>query len=74
MGLVNNLVGLFVGQSSKKRQIGLGIALGLSVLYYANVIDVELFKALMGLDVIFVGAAFSAKLTKLQKAVVNAKK
>ena len=74
MGLVNNLVGLFVGQSSKKRQIGLGIALGLSVFYYANIIDVELFKALMGLDVIFVGAAFSAKWTKLQKAVVNAKK
>jgi len=72
--MLNNIVGLFIGPSSKKRQIGIGIALVLSALYYLSVIDIELFKALMGLDGIFIGVAFSAKLSKLQKAMIDAKK
>ena len=72
--MVKNLVGLFVGQSSKKRQIGILIAVVLSFAYYLNYLDVEIYKALMGLDVLFIGAAFSAKLTKLQKAMIDAKK
>ena len=72
--MVKNLVGLFVGQNSRKRQIGILIAVALSFAYYLNYLDVEIYKALMGLDVLFIGAAFSAKLTKLQKAMIDAKK
>ncbi len=72
--MVKNIVGLFVGQNSRKRQIGILIAVALSFLYYLNYLDIEIYKALMGLDVLFIGAAFSAKLTKLQKAVIDAKK
>lgn len=74
MKLVNNIVGLFIGPSSKKRQLGILIAVALSFLYYFNQLDIEIYKALMGLDVLFIGAAFSAKLTKLQKAMIDAKK
>lgn len=72
--MLSNIVGLFIGPSSKKRQLGIIIALILSFLYYLNYLDIEIYKALMGLDVLFIGAAFSAKLTKLQKAMINAKK
>ena len=72
--MIKNIVGLFVGQSSKKRQIGILIAVTLSFAYYLNYLDIEIYKALMGLDVLFIGAAFSAKLTKLQKAMIDAKK
>ena len=72
--MVSNIVGLFIGPSSKKRQLGIIIALVLSFAYYLNYLDIEIYKALMGLDVLFIGAAFSAKLTKLQKAMIDAKK
>ena len=72
--MIRNLVGLFMGQSSKKRQLGILIAVVLSFLYYFGQLDIEIYKALMGLDILFIGAAFSAKLTKLQKAMIDAKK
>jgi len=72
--MVKSIVGLFVGQNSKKRQIGIGLALLLSVVFYTGYIDVEIYKSLMGFVVIWTGAAFSAKITKLQKAIINAKK
>ncbi len=71
--MISNIVGLFIGQNSKKRQIGILIAVALSFVYYFNYLDVEIYKALMGLDILFIGAAFSAKLTKLQKAVIDAR-
>lgn len=72
--MLKNIIGLFVGENSRKRQIGILIAVVLSFLYYFDQMDVEIYKALMGLDVLFIGAAFSAKLTKLQKAMIDAKK
>ena len=72
--MINAVVGLFVGENSKKRQIGIGGALVLSMVFYTGYIDVELYKSLMGLVVVWTGAAFSAKLTKLQKAMISAKK
>ena len=71
--LVNNVVGLFVGESSKKRQMGIGAALACSALYYFDVLTVGLFESLMGLVVIWMGAAYSAKLSKLGKAVKDLK-
>ena len=74
MKLVNNIVGLFVGSSSKKRQMGIGVALILSALFFTGAIDQALYEALMPFVILWTGAAFSAKLTKLQKAMIDSKK
>lgn len=72
--MIKNIVGLFIGENSRKRQLGILIAVGLSFAYYFGQLDLEIYKAFMGLDILFIGAAFSAKLTKLQKAMIDAKK
>jgi hypothetical protein len=74
MKLINNVVGLFVGENSKKRQMGIMAALACSALYYVDVLTVSLYESLMGLIVLWVGAAYSAKLTKLGKAIKDIKK
>ncbi len=71
---IKSIVGYFVGESSKKRQMGLAMAFLFSFLYWQDVITLELFEAIMPFVVVWTGAAFSARLTKLQKAVVKAKK
>ncbi|KKK79733.1 hypothetical protein LCGC14_2830560 [marine sediment metagenome] len=71
---IKSIVGYFVGESSKKRQMGLIAAFLFSFLYWQDVITLELFEAIMPFVVVWTGAAFSARLTKLQKAVVKAKK
>ncbi len=72
--MLKSIVGLFVGENSKKRQIGIGLALVISIVFYTGYIEIELYKALMGFVVIWTGAAFSAKITKLQKAIIEVKK
>ncbi len=66
------IISLFVGENSRKRQIGIGLAILLSALYFTGTITLDLYEALMPLVVLWTGAAFSAKLTKLQKAVTKA--
>lgn len=63
-----------VGASSKKRQMGLIVAFVLSLLYWQGVITLDLYEATMPFVILWTGAAFSARLSKLQKAVVGAKK
>ena len=72
--LVNNVVGLFVGESSKKRQMGIGAALVCSSMYYFDAINVDLFESIMGLIVLWMGVAYSAKLSKLGNAMKDLKK
>lgn len=64
----------FVGESSRKRQMGLAVAFVLSFLYWQGLITLDLYEATMPFVVLWTGAAFSARLTKLQKAIVGAKK
>ena len=67
--MIKNIVGLFVGQDSKKRQMGMiawSIAIGLYMLGY---IDNEQFNAVMIIISAWVGVAFSAKLTKIGNAL-----
>jgi len=71
---LNNITGLLVGENSKKRQIGLYAALGLSGAYFVDFISLDLYETLMPFVILWTGAAFSAKLTKLQGAVKSAKK
>jgi len=73
MGLIRNITGLFVGENSRKRHMGLGMGMGLSLLYFTDVITLELYEAMMPFVILWTGAAFSAKLTKLQSAVKSAK-
>ena len=67
--MIKNIVGLFVGQDSKKRQMGMiagSIAIGLYMLGY---IDNEQFNAVMIIISAWVGVALSAKLTKIGNAL-----
>ena len=72
--MLKSITGFFVGENSKKRQLGIIVALILSGLYWQDVITLALYEAAMPLVIIWIGAAFSAKLTKLQKAMIDAKK
>ncbi len=72
--MFKSLVGFFVGENSRKRQMGLAVAFVLSFLYWQDIITLEFFEAVMPFVVLWTGAAFSARLTKLQTAIVDAKK
>ncbi len=73
MKLISNLTGLFVGESSRKREMGLGFALALSVAYVMGYIDYEVYKQLLGFCGLWMGMAFSAKLNKLGNAMKDLK-
>ena len=74
MSLIKNITGLFVGQNSKKRQMGIGMAFATVGLYYFDFIDVATMKSLLGVVSLWLGVAFSSKLTKLGDAVTGLKK
>jgi len=71
--VINSISSLLIGESSKKRQIGIGLAIVLSLLYVFNLITLEIYEALMPFVLLWTGAAFSARLSKLSKAIKNAK-
>ena len=71
--LVDNIVGLFIGENSKKRQIGLAIAGALMALHLFGVLDAEQFKLFMQLDGLFLGLAFSARMTKMTNQTIALK-
>jgi hypothetical protein len=73
MKWLNSIAGYFVGEDSKKRQIGLGAGLVCSMAYMMDYISLGMYEALMPFVIIWCGAAFSAKLSKLQKAVKESK-
>ena len=68
--MIKNLVGLFVGENSKKRQMGLIAGLALSLLYTFDYIALDLYESLMSLTVFWTGAAFLCSIVlKYTKAV-----
>ena len=72
--IAENVTGLFVGENSKKRNIGFA-GFGLSViLFQMDYIDVELFDTLVLVCAGWTGIAFSNKLTKLGDALKDTKK
>ena len=72
--IAENVTGLFVGENSKKRNIGFA-GFGLSViLFQMDYIDAALFDTLMLLCAGWTGIAFSSKLSKLGDALKDAKK
>lgn len=69
MNLLNNIVGLFVGSSSKKRQMAVLLGLAVIAANWLGYIDAELTKQLLALVGVAFGYAVSARLTKLHKEV-----
>ncbi len=74
MKLIQNITGLFIGANSKKRQIGIVGAMITSVCFYLDWLDPQLYEWIMGAWVFWVGAAFSARLTKLSDITKELKK
>ena len=70
---VENLTGLFVGENSKKRNIGFGGFAVAVVLFQMGYIDAELFDTLILVCAGWTGVAFSSKLSKLGDAIKEAK-
>ena len=71
---VENVTGLFIGENSKKRNIGFaGFAMS-AFLFQMGYIDTELFDTLMLLCAGWTGIAFSSKLSKLGNAMKDVKK
>ena len=67
--VVENVTGLFVGENSKKRQMGfIGFAISI-LLFQFGAIDETMFDALMVGCTAWVGVAFSSKLSKIGDAV-----
>ena len=72
--IAENVTGLFVGENSKKRNIGFaGFAIS-ALLFQMDYIDVQLFDTLMLVCAGWTGIAFSSKLSKLGDAMKDAKK
>jgi len=74
MGFLKSISGYLVGEDSKKRQMGISVAIALSCAYYLDFIPLSLYEAMMPFVILWTGAAFSAKLSKLQGAIKEAKK
>lgn len=71
---VESLTGLFIGENSKKRNIGFGGFAVSVILFQLGYIDSELFDTLVLVCAGWTGIAFSSKLSKLGEAMKNAKK
>ena len=72
--VVKMVTSWFIGENSKKRTIGFAYLLAVSAVYlFTGYIDGELYSTLMTFGVLWTGSAFSAKISKLAKAVENMK-
>ena len=71
---VENLTGLFVGENSKKRNIGFAGFAVTVILFQMDYIDAQLFDTLILVCAVWTGVAFSSKLTKLGDAMKDTKK
>jgi len=71
---VENVTNLFIGENSKKRNIGFAGFVVSALLFQIGYIDAELFDTLMLLCAGWTGIAFSSKLSKLGDALKDAKK
>lgn len=71
---LENVTGLFVGENSKKRNIGFaGFAVSV-ILFQMDYIDADLFDTLILVCAGWTGVAFSNKLSKLGDALKDTKK
>ncbi len=70
----DRIASCFVGEDSHKRTMGFVYMIITSVVYLlTDYMDADLYKNLMGFGVLWTGAAFSAKISKLTKSVQDMK-
>ena len=73
-GMVSNVTGLFVGENSKKRNIGFAGFAVTAIMFQMDFINETLFDTLIMACAGWTGLAFSSKLSKLGDALKDAKK
>jgi len=71
--MLKNIVGLFVGESSKKRQIGIGAFTILSLSFLFGLVEIETYGVLVTLIGLWTGVAYNARFTKISKKVKEIK-
>ena len=71
--MLKNIVGLFVGESSKKRQMGIGAFTIMSLLFLFGIVDVEVYGVLVTLIGLWTGVAYNARFTKISNKVKEIK-
>tara|TARA_B100000287_G_scaffold257336_1_gene241916 strand:+ start:460 stop:744 length:285 start_codon:yes stop_codon:yes gene_type:complete len=71
--LVNNLTGLFVGEDSKKRQMGIIAMVVISTLYFFGVFPEDLYEQAMMVCLAWTGVAYRSRMKKIMKSVESAK-
>lgn len=72
--MLKNITGFFIGENSKKRQMGIGAFVLMSLLYLLGALDVEVYKVAITVIGLWTGVAFSAKMSKISNKVVEIKK
>ena len=73
-GMLSNVTGLFVGENSKKRNIGFAGFAITAFLFQMDYIDTVMFDTMILACAGWTGLAFSSKLSKLGDALKDAKK
>ena len=73
-GLIKSAIGLFIGENSHKREIGVAFIALFTLLFYLNLLTIEQYESVMGLCIIWTGWAQNARIKKVQQAFINAKK
>ncbi len=65
---------MFIGASSRKREIGVGIIAILTIMFQVDWITPDQYESMMGLAILWTGWAQNARIKKVQKAFIDAKK
>lgn len=71
--MLKNIVGLFVGENSKKRQMGIGAFTVASLLFLFGIVEVETYGVVVTLIGLWTGVAYNARFTKISEKVKEIK-
>ncbi len=72
--IFQSAAGLFIGASSRKRELGVAMIAVLTILFQVNYLTPDQYESLMGLAILWTGWAQNARIKKVQKAFIDAKK
>lgn len=73
-GILKSVVGFFIGENSHKREIGVAVIAILTLLFHLDYITPDQYESMMGLAILWTGAAWNARINKIKKAFIDAKK
>ena len=72
--ILKSVVGLFIGASSHKREMGVAMIAILTILFQVDYLTPDQYESLMGLAILWTGWAQNARIKRIQKAFIDAKK